>query len=47
MKRPTNRQGASSILAMLIMVLFVMLLAATAPLIAHEIRSSRIDRDSI
>ena len=47
MKRPTNRQGASSILAMLIMVLFVMLLAATAPMIAHEIRFSRINRDSI
>ena len=47
MNRPTNRQGASSILAMLIMVLFVMLLAATAPMIAHEIRFFRISRDSI
>jgi hypothetical protein len=47
MKRPPNRQGASSILAMLIMVLFVMLLAAAAPMISHEIRFFRINRDSI
>jgi hypothetical protein len=47
MNLSTNRQGASSILAMLIMVLFLMLLSAAAPMIVHEIRFFRINRDGI
>lgn len=47
MKLSGKQQGASSILAMLVMVLFMMLLSAVAPMIVHEIRFSRINRDMI